>query len=336
MARKTQKKRSRFAGKVRRNAEKTKQSGAQYGYLNLPQGVSVFQPEPKDKVWIDIMPYEVTDPRHPDRDDEYEIAVPGSLWWKRPFKIHRNIGVENEAVVCLTSIGKPCPICTYRAEQIKKGADKDETDVLKTSVRNLYVVIPKRSKKYEEEPHIWDISQYLFQNLLTEELEEDEAYEVFPDLEEGLTLRVRFEPRTIGTSKPFPEASRIDFLERKEQYDESILEEIPNLDKVLNILTYKQLEAKFFEFEEEEEEEEEENEVTPDLVEEKEEKKKRASRKPAKAKRQRKVKKEEKEEKGNKCPFGHEFGEDAEEYDDCDDCELWDECMDAKEDDIPY
>ena len=48
-----------------------------------------------------------------------------------------------------------------------------------------------------------------------------------------------------------------------------------------------------------------------------------------------KGKKEEKVNKKagkNKCPHGHVFGKDCEEYDECDDCEKWDDCIDAKED----
>ena len=32
----------------------------------------------------------------------------------------------------------------------------------------------------------------------------------------------------------------------------------------------------------------------------------------------------------NRCPYGHRFGIDIDEYDDCDNCELWDECADAE------
>ena len=28
-----------------------------------------------------------------------------------------------------------------------------------------------------------------------------------------------------------------------------------------------------------------------------------------------------------KCPFGHKFGEDTDEFDDCDDCDVWDKCI---------
>lgn len=256
-------KKSSFRGKVGANAQKQKTSGAAYGYLNLPKGVNVFTPEPGGRHSFDIMPYVVTNSRHPDRDEDLEIAVKGSLWWKLPFKTHRNIGATNETVVCPSSVGKRCPICEYRALQIKEGAEKETTDALKTSQRNLYIIIPKKDKKYEEKPHIWDVSQFLFQNLLTDELEENEEYEVFPDLEEGLTLRVRFDSKTIGSSKPFAEASRIDFEERKKGYNDAILDEIPSLDEVLNILSAKELEAKLFEIDPVEDEPEPEEEERP-------------------------------------------------------------------------
>ncbi|MCK9520637.1 MAG: hypothetical protein M0R74_16680, partial [Dehalococcoidia bacterium] len=146
----------KFKGGVSRNAAKQSR-GAQYGHLNLPKGIRIFKEEPKARVDLDILPYEVTSDVHPDRDDEYGIAVPGELWYKRPYWLHRNIGSNNTTVVCPTSIKKPCPICEYRAQLLKDGADyKDETvQSLRASLRNLYVVIPKGNKNFLEEPHIW-------------------------------------------------------------------------------------------------------------------------------------------------------------------------------------
>lgn len=43
-------------------------------------------------------------------------------------------------------------------------------------------------------------------------------------------------------------------------------------------------------------------------------------------------KKSKKDCKGDcgKCPFGHKFGNDCDDFDDCDDCDLWDKCVNAK------
>lgn len=249
----TQKKKSNFASKVANDAHRQQKQGTSYGHLILPKGVGVFSPEPGSRVKLDFMLYEVSEAKHPDRNDEAEIAVVGSLWYKRPYSLHRNIGADNNTYVCPRSIGKKCPICEALALRKKKGAEKEETDPLKPSQRNLYVVIPKGVKKFEEKPHIFDISQYNFQNLLNEELEEDNSNGIFPELEGGKTLKVRFDSKTIGGSQAFAQASRIDFEDRDEDYDEAILEDVPNLDEVLKVLSYKELESKFLEVDDEDE-----------------------------------------------------------------------------------
>ena len=211
---------------------------------------------------------------------------------------------------------------------------------MKQSMRVLYVVVPLNSKKHEPEPHIWDMSWWLFQDLLNDELEEDDDYEVFPDLEEGLTLKIRFDSKTIGKSQAFAEASRIDFEERDEQYTEEILEDVPSLDEVFAVLSYKELSAKFFEMEDEEVEEveknpEEEEEEDPPRrkrktvkKEEPEETEEPEPEPEEKPKHTRKAKPKADDE--NKCPHGHKFGPDCEEKDECDECDSWNECIEAK------
>ena len=112
---------SSFRDKIKADSEKQKKDAKSYGYLLLPKDVKTFSPEPGSRVILDFIPYEVTDEKHPDRNESNEIAVPGSLWYKRPFKVHRNVGVNNETVVCLTSIGKKCPICEYLAKRTREG-----------------------------------------------------------------------------------------------------------------------------------------------------------------------------------------------------------------------
>jgi hypothetical protein len=190
-----------------------------------------------------------------------------------------------------------------------------------------------------------DMSQYLCQEEINNTLEEEEDYEVFPDLEEGWTLKCRFDASTIGSSKPFAELGKITMVERKEQYTEDILDDIPNLDEVLQILSYKELEAKFLELDEDDttnETTDEPEEETPrrrerkrqddDDDEDKEEKPKRTRKKteeteeePEKPKRSRRERKP-KDEKEDRCPHGHAFGKDCDEYKECEKCNEWDDC----------
>ena len=398
---------SRFSGKVGKDVARQQREASSYGYLNLPKGVNVWSAKPGSRnVLLDILPYEVTSKKHPDRNEEEEIAVEGSLWYKSPIWTHRNVGAGNDTVICpLMTAKKPCPICEYRAKLQKQGADKEDIKALRPSKRNLYVVVPLNDREEEAVPHIFDIADYNFQKLLNEEIQTDDSVQIFPDLEEGLTLKVRFDSSTVGGGKPYAEASRIDFEERKEAYDESILEEVPKLDDVINILPYDELQAKFFEVDTEEvgedieeeeeetprskrekrhtetrsstprrrkieeEEEEEEEEETDDDDDEEEEDTRPSARKTSSRTKPRHSKKEEEEDEEepdddeeeeeeeaprsrmsrsskpapgkdtskkptggkNKCPHGHRFGIDAEDFKECETCGIWSDCLDEKE-----
>jgi hypothetical protein len=354
-------KRSSFRGRVTEDSRRQQKAASSYGYLNLPRDVRVFAPEPGSRnVLLDFMPYRVTDPKHPDANPKTGAATVGEPWYKRPVWIHRNIGSDTESVVCLKSIGKHCPICEYRAKLIKEEADKETTDALKPSLRNLYIVVPIGHKSYAEEPHIFDISQYLFQNLLNEELEENDEYEVFPDLAEGYTLKIRFSSETIGTSKPFAEAKKIEFVERDGQYPEETLDEMPNLDEVIKILSYDELKDKLFDLDEEEDgghlketihrqSKEKDEEPAPEENEEDHKTIRRIKKTAASTKetvvhrtepketpvetrenQSEKAPAETKDVVKERCPSGYRFGVDTSKYDECDTCEIWDACSDEK------
>ena len=334
---------SSFRGKVARDAEKQKKE-ASFSYLVMPKDVEILVADP-GRFKMDILPYVVQNEKHPDRDDEYGIALHGELWYKRPFKIHRDIGPDGDVVICLDSIGEKCPICEYRAKL--KAGDGDEEDIkaLRAKGRNLYVVIPF-DKKWDEEPHIFDISQFLFQDLLNDELEDDEENEIFPDPEEGKTLHIRFDKDKWG-GQTFAKTSRIDFKERDYTYEMEYIKDLPNPDEIIekSILSYKELEKKFLSFTDEDSEDFEE---VPDETEEKPSPRKRkTSRKP----------KQDDDDNGNgeddttdekptarrttrsrkpasrrttkdRCPHGHKFGVDIDGYEDCENCAIWDDCND--------
>ncbi len=443
------KKKSKFKGRVGADSQRQQKAATSYGHLLLPKGVSVFSPKPGSKgVMLDIIPYIVTNPKHPDKDEVNDIATVGQQWYKLPYKIHREVGVAKDTVVCPTTFGKKCPICEHQALRRKEGATKEELKSLYASKRNLYVVVPLNSKEHQQEPHIFDISQHLFQDLLNDEIEEHEEFEVFPDLEEGFSLKIRFSSETIGNSKPFAEAKKIEFVEREEQYEADFINEIPDLDKVLKVLSYEELSALFFEEEEpdggrlkdaddddeedrhkkhksgkkkEEEDDDDDderskkhksssegqifiadwddlqalslkemkkyakiNKLDLDIEDEEDEDEwrkaiaevrdihppkssKKAKKeedddnddddeKPVRRKTEssikRKSKKEEEDDdddddekpvrgksskkeestgKKGKCPYGHRFGKDTNDFDECDDCPLWDDCIEEKE-----
>lgn len=245
------KKKSSFRGKVSADSKRQGTGGSNYGYLNLPKGVSIYSPTPGSREKFDIIPYEVTIDNHPDKLEENEIAVKDSLWYKRPFKVHRDVGADDEAYICLTTFGKKCPICDYRKQRAKENADKDEIKALYPKDRNIYIIVPRDIKKLDEELHILDISWWNFQTQLNEEKDENEDYEIFPDPEIGYTLKVRWTEKVISGGNPYAVAGRIDFILRDDPIEKDIMDNIPDLENCLKQLTYEELKSKFFELDDE-------------------------------------------------------------------------------------
>jgi hypothetical protein len=318
------KRRSSFRDKTTSDADRQKNRGTQFSYLNLPEGVQQFKEKPGSRIELDFLPYEVTDPHHPDRNDDDDVATKGSLWYKRPIRVHHNVGMgdQSRTIICPSSVGKPCPICEYRAERRQKGADQEEIQKMNYSYRNLYIVKPvniddysKWYKDVEEKPYVWDIAQGNFQKQLNEELWEDADRGIFPDLEEGLTLKIRFSAEEIFKTE-YAKTSKIEFIERDKPYKESILDDIPSLDEILKVLSHKEIEALFFSDEVPEEEEE--------APEERKQHKRERGEDEEVGEEEEKPKRDK--PKMSKCPHGFEFGKDYDKYNECDSCDIWKAC----------
>ena len=349
----TKEKSNSFRGKVNRDGERSEKSNS--SYLTLPTGIKSYNVESEArKVKLDILPYTISDPYHPCKDPVNKIALQGDLWYRRPIKVHRNVGQGNAKLICPTSVGKKCPICEYQKKRFNEGAPKDETVPMYPQQRSLYIVIPDG----EDDIYVWDMSNKMFQDMLIEELKDNPDNEIFPDLEEGKTLEMRLKWKSIGEKgKPFPEVTNISFLDR-DPYKASILDEVPDLDTILNVKSYDEIKNLYFELDEEpdggslksedEPEKEEKHErksrkVEKDSEPEKEEKTERKSRRSEPEPEKEKEKEPEKEERRSrrseseksesdtkeKCPHGLHFGKDFEKEDICDKCVLWDDCYDA-------
>lgn len=300
---------SRFAGKVKQSVH-NQDKKENFGYINLPEDMEFFDPmkcRPKDKkIWtvkLDFLPYIVTNEFHQDRDSGTGAAMVDEAWFRSIIMVHNNVNKKKE--ICLKTFGKACPICDYQREQLDKGVPWKEVSHLKPSKRDVFIVVPILDDNYEQKPYIWDMSQYNFSRLLQEELADTPENEVFPDLEEGLTLKIRFSTGEFVTGSKtiqYPETSRIDFIERDKKYSWDMLEDMPKLDDLYIVKEYKDLEAEFFQTEQEHitQEPDDTEEETP----------------------------QRKKKTLNECPHGHEFGKDAGTKDECAECDKLDTCLD--------
>lgn len=349
--------------RVRQKAKES-QEGKQGGsmLLNLKKPLPTFK-EKVARYTLDLIPYEVTIPNHPDG------IAPGNLWYKMPYAMH---WVNEKPYICPGTFGKKCPICLYYA-QLKKDGEEEAAKAIKKKEKVLYNVVPRGSKNFKEELHLWDISFYNFQDQLEDRLEDapDEWLDfMFP--EDGKSLSIKFKKKTLGTTD-FPQTSQIDFLDR-EELDEDLLASAVPLDTALKVLSYEALEKVLYMEEEPADEgaesddaestddedekpvrkkkaakpEPEEDEEDPDDEPEEDEEEKKPVRKkkpapepepeeeeddeeddppPPKKKAKEEKKPEKSEGKKGKCPHGHTFGKDCDNFpEDCDECDLWEAC----------
>ncbi len=234
---------SKWKSKIKGAAEKERRNSNARGYLSLPEGIKKFKPAHGKTEVFDILPYIVSNPRHLNRDEEENIALVGEQWYRSPFKMHRDIGENKETVVCPTSFGKKCPICDDFNAQNKSREDYERLKHLKAKSRSLFAVVPKGHKEWEEDIHVMDMSDYLFYDLFDKELKEDEEYYGFLDLEDGYSIKVRWDSSSMNKKDFYAEAGRIDFKKREDDYKEEILKRVPKLDDLLIVLSYADLEA---------------------------------------------------------------------------------------------
>lgn len=275
---------------------------------------------------LDVLPYKV-------QAKNLEEIPKGEEWFRRQFYIHFGIGPEKKTIVCPRTNGEKCPICEYRSELFKKGAEQSETDAIRPQLREVYNVIDTKDESGEVK--LFVISRENFGKKLDEEVRENENEDVaaFPYLEGGYTLKVRFTDETFA-GKSFLKASRVDFEKRDYDYPESTLEDVYDLNTIFNIQSYEEIKSIFLGISSEDSDEEE----LP--VEEKK----------AVGRITRNVKKpvnndpepeevedvpEEVEDVPDsaegECPSGYTFGQDCNTAEECESCDYWGECMDLHE-----
>jgi len=218
------------------------------GYLKLPSGIEKYEVEAKT-VEFDIISYPIT----VDSAIDGGFLIEDEFGYNRLFHTHAKIGPNNLTVVCPATVGDKCPIC----EEIVKlkqdyEANKETIKAIKRKNRGLYNIYDENNKL-----SVLDMSTFCFEQPLRKELDGGkEEYQDFQFLDDGKSLRVRFEEVDNGGGFTFMKVDRVDFEDR-EDIDEAILKDIANLDECLEIKSYKELKELLFSVEEDEDEEDE-------------------------------------------------------------------------------
>lgn len=220
--------------------------GFEQTVLDIHEETSMFRLKSTKPVRIDIIPYEVG-AGNPWADE-------GTLHYERTFFVHRGIGADRNSYVCpRKTADKKCFICDYRAKLMKDPeADEDLVLDLAPKERQLFNIVDISDR--DKGVQIWDMSFHLFGKALDAEIrnaDEEDEYANFAEIDGGSTLKLGISESSFAGFTFFSVES-IGFKSRKKEYDDSILEEVTNLDDALKILSYDELKSVFLQTEEEE------------------------------------------------------------------------------------
>lgn len=313
---------------------KDSDNGGKVGVMDwkkIDREISFFSPvEGRNR--INIIPYEIKTKNHPlVKRGEFEI---GDLDYVMDFFVHRNIGPSESSVVCLkNTFGKPCPICEQSALLRKQGKEQ-EANELKASRRVIYNV---QDLKDPDKVKVFETSHFLFEKeLIDESRDEEGGFVDFADPTDGKEIKFRCQEVQKGSMK-FKEYKSFSFEDRDEEIDDDLLEQAISFDEVIRIPTYEEVEKILYGSEDEDEEEKPKKKKVEDDEDDEEDDEEVVEESPKKKKSFEDlddVDEEDEEEKpkkssGGKCPFGHKFGVDCDEHNDCDNCDKWDSCFKA-------
>lgn len=229
---------------AKQQAKEAKEGGK--SFFDLPEGLDVMTIDKEGMYRFDIIPYIVTKARG--------AIKAGTLHYERTYFAHFSVGVDNRAFICPRMFGKKCPICE-EFDSLRKdpNVDWDSIKGLRPKERQLFLVVDLKNK--EKGVQALDLAKFNFGKGLIDRINETEIdedavdYSVFANLEDGLTIRAHFVSSSIKTkdgSYNFLKCEKPDFIPRKEQYDESILDDLPKLDDILRLSSYEKIAAAFF------------------------------------------------------------------------------------------
>jgi len=208
-------------------------------------GMDVLRIDSKGTQNLDILP-SVAGKNNP-HVDEGELCYACTYW------VHPRLGPNNEWFTCnRRTFGKSakCYACEKRAKLAKKGDEDDEPEIeaLKTSERQLFYLKHKNGDE-PKKTQIFDVAYYgkgqgfgemLANNI--DAMEEDDERLNFFHLSGGATLKAKFKGDKFK-GKTYYKPSHMEFVARKKDYPESILDKLAPLDSLIKEADYDEMKA---------------------------------------------------------------------------------------------
>jgi len=194
--------------------------------VKLPPGVEMYKMVP-GTVRLDFMSY-VTGKGNVRADE-------GMVHFEREYHAHRIQTASGMRLYCCraATFGKPCPVCEWLTSH--GNSDPDKAKSLRATVRHIWLVNDKPGDP-KNPLKVLDTNHYNkgkgFGEQIGTAIDNLEDYASFADAEGGYTLQLVIEEQTFPGGK-YNAPTRIDFIRRKYDYPDEVVENAPCLDAML-------------------------------------------------------------------------------------------------------
>jgi hypothetical protein len=230
--------RKQAAAMTRQKSKDSQQASSGKSYLKW-SGKSV-EPKAKTTSILSVIPYTIKEKHHP------QNLPTGTLWYRRPFKVHRNMGIADDArtLVCPRSFNSKadCAPCRDVAEMLKDwDTNEDAIKAVRASARDLMLVYDHEDREIK----LLNQSYFLFGQLLDERIDNppsEDCAAFWLDGEDGMALKVSWMAQKAGKLE-FVKASVIDFdQDKKYKVPSKVWKEAIELSTLLVETTSRQIE----------------------------------------------------------------------------------------------
>lgn len=200
-------------------------------HIKLPDGVTMFKLEAGKRQLLDFMCFNAgagnrrADEGSPHYETEYEMHwVPTG-------------NGKGTGIICAWSRWQEkCAVCQWM-NRYGGTADPDLIKGMRPKPRQLFLVkdVGTKDKKFQ----VFDAGFYNRGMGFGEQLKDAVArHKFFADPVDGETLELTVKEQSMGSGNKYPAVTRIDFVDREEAYDDSIIDEAPCLDDMLTPPVY--------------------------------------------------------------------------------------------------
>lgn len=229
----------------------TRDPGSGRACLSIPEGLQMWRSRKAGVYRVEFVPY-VTTKALEKFTPTLRFCEVGKRWPERSYYVHAGVGVNNESHACLAkNLGQPCPICRY-IEVLRRSRQKEDiklADELKPKLRQLWLVLdhaePTKGLQLWDEAN-WNFGRHLLRKVNGADPDQIDRYRAFWHPTKGSTVKLIASEVSMGDGGRNNIEFNVDeFKPRTEDLDDAIFDHGFDLDRIINFLSYEQLEEIF-------------------------------------------------------------------------------------------